>query len=219
MTNSDRDRAVSKEKLNQFVMKVANDFGAAWSAVLVNIGDKLGLYKEMVNSGPITSEELAKRTGTAERYIREWLANQAAGGYVIYDSNTQKYTLPPEHALVLVDENSSSYLMGGFQTAASFFKDEPKITSAFQSGNGVDWGDHDINLYQGTERLFRPNYNANLISSWIPALDNGKMEDKLKSVAKVADVDSALAAIWKECGVDNALTDLQILIDKEVELH
>ena len=188
MTNNDRDRAVSKEKLNQFVMKVANDFGAAWSTVLVNIGDKLGLYKEMVNSGPITSEELAKRTGTAERYIREWLANQAAGGYVIYDSNTQKYTLPPEHALVLVDENSSSYLMGGFQTAASFFKDEPKITSAFQSGNGVDWGDHDINLYQGTERLFRPNYNANLISSWIPALDNGKMEDKLKSGAKVADV-------------------------------
>jgi hypothetical protein len=169
-------------------MKVANDFGAAWTAVLVNIGDKLGLYKEMVNSGPITSVELANRTGTAERYIREWLANQAAGGYIIYDSESQKYTFPPEHALVLVDENSSSYLMGGFQTATAFFKDEPKITSAFKSGDGVDWGDHDIDLYQGTERLFRPNYNANLINSWIPALDNGEMENKLKKGAIVADV-------------------------------
>ena len=115
MTNNDRDRAISKEKLNQFVMKVANDFGAAWSAVLVNIGDKLGLYKEMVNSRPITSEELAKRTGTAERYIREWLANQAAGVYVIYDSNTQKYTLPPEHVLVLVDEIVLRILWGVFK--------------------------------------------------------------------------------------------------------
>lgn len=182
------DKTVSQEKLNDFMLKVASDFGAAWSTVLINIGDKLGLYKEMSKSGPITSQELANRTGTVERYIREWLANQAAGGYVIYDSNTKKYTLPPEHALVLSDETSTSYLMGGFQTAISFFKDEPKITSAFKSGAGVDWGDHDANLYEGTERLFRPNYTANLVSSWIPALDGGKIEQKLKSGAKVADV-------------------------------
>ncbi|MGB8164878.1 MAG: hypothetical protein WCF14_07690 [Nitrososphaeraceae archaeon] len=190
------DKTVSQEKLNDFMLKVASDFGAAWSTVLINIGDKLGLYKEMSKSGPITSQELANRTGTVERYIREWLANQAAGGYVIYDSNTKKYTLPPEHALVLSDETSTSYLMGGFQTAISFFKDEPKITSAFKSGAGVDWSDHDANLYEGTERLFRPNYTANLVSSWIPALDGGKIEQKLKSGAKIADVGCVL-----KCGL------------------
>lgn len=182
------EKTTSQDKLNEFIEKVTSDFGAAWRAVLVNIGDKLGLYKEMSNSGPLTSEELAARTGTAERYIREWLANQAAGGYVTYDSRSQKYALPPEHALVLSDETSTAYLMGGFQAAISFFKDEPKLVSAFKSGAGVDWGDHDTNLYEGTERLFRPNYMANLVSSWIPALDEGKVEKKLKSGARVADV-------------------------------
>jgi hypothetical protein len=110
----------------------------------------------MSRSGPISSEELANRTGTVERYIREWLANQAAGEYITYDPKTQKYTLPLEHVLVLSDENSTSYLMGGFQAAIAFFKDEPKITSAFQSGAGLDWGEHDISIYQGTERVFRP---------------------------------------------------------------
>ena len=148
--------------------------------VLVIIGDKLGLYKAMADSKPITAVELASRTGTTERYVREWLANQATGGYIIYDPNTEKYTLPPEQAMVLANDKSPAFALGGFQSAMAFFRDEPKITDAFSTGRGVDWGDHDPNLYEGTERFFKPNYVANIVSSWIPSLDGGKVEKKLK---------------------------------------
>lgn len=186
---TDSTKNVDKVKLEDFMGKIVNDLGATWSAVLVRIGDQLGLYKAMANSKPVTSEELASRTGTSERYIREWLANQAASGYITYDASTEKYTLPPEQAMVLADENSPTFLLGGFQGAMAFFRDEPKITDVFQTGKGVDWGNHDNNLYEATERIFKPYYIANIVSSWIPSLDGGKVEEKLKNGnATVADV-------------------------------
>ena len=182
---------IDEAKLKDFMGKVVNDLGATESTVLVIIGDKLGLYKAMADSKPVTSTELASRTGTTERYVREWLSNQAAGGYISYNPNTAKYTLPPEQAMALVNENSPVFSLGGFQAAMAFFRDEPKITEAFRTGKGVDWGDHDPNLYEGTERFYKPNYIANIVSSWIPSLDGGKVEEKLKrggGGATVADV-------------------------------
>ncbi len=189
-SSSINNNNIDEAKLKEFMGKVVNDLGATESTVLVIIGDKLGLYKAMADSKPVTPAELANRTGTTERYIREWLTNQAAGGYISYDPNTAKYTLPPEQAIALANENSPVFSLGGFQGAMAFFRDEPKITEAFRTGKGVDWGDHDPNLYEGTERFFKPNYIANIVSSWIPSLDAGKVEEKLKraSGAKVADV-------------------------------
>jgi SAM-dependent methyltransferase len=186
---SDTTKRLDETKLKEFMGNVINDLGATWSTVLVIIGDKLGLYKAMADSKPITAEELASRTGTTERYIREWLANQAAGGYIIYDPNTTKYTLPPEQAMALANDNSPVFALGGFQGAMAFFRDEPKITDAFRTGKGVDWGDHDPNLYEGAERFLKPTIVANIASSWIPSLDGGKVEDKLKrGDALVADI-------------------------------
>jgi hypothetical protein len=172
---------IDNEKLQQFMGKVLSDFGGAASAILVYIGDKLGLYKAMSDFGkPITSQELANITQTSERYIREWLANQAAGGYLSYDSSSQRYTLPLEHAQALVNESSPAYSAGGFQVVMSLFRDEPKFLEVFKTGKGIAWGEHDKDLFQGTERFFKPGYSANLVSSWIPALDDGKVEQRLK---------------------------------------
>ena len=180
-TSSTSTTTIDNEKLQQFMGKVLSDFGGAASAILVYIGDKLGLYKAMADFGkPITSQELANLTATSERYIREWLANQAAGGYLTYDSLSQRYTLPLEHAQALVNETSPVFVAGGFQIAMSLYRDEPKILEAFKTGKGIAWGEHDKDLFQGTERFFKPGYTANLVSSWIPALDNGKVEERLK---------------------------------------
>ena len=164
--------------------------GAAMNAALIVIGDKLGLYKAMAGAGPMTSAELAKKSGTAERYVREWLAAQAAGGFVTYDAASGKYTLPPEQALALADETSPVFLPGFFDIVAACVKDEAKITDAFRSGKGVGWHEHDHGLFAGTERFFRPNYRAHLIGEWIPALEG--IEAKLKAGAKVADVGCGL---------------------------
>jgi 2-polyprenyl-3-methyl-5-hydroxy-6-metoxy-1,4-benzoquinol methylase len=180
---------IDESKLNAFMHKVVGELGGAYSASLVIIGDKLGLYKAMSDSRPITSQELAQKTNTNERYIREWLANQAAGGYLTYDNSNRKYSLPPEHAMALANENSPAFVMGGFQITSVLIKDEAKIVEAFRTGKGVDWGDHDPLLYTAVERFFKPNYIANISSSWIPALDGGKVEEKLKKGGvKVADV-------------------------------
>jgi SAM-dependent methyltransferase len=182
---------IDNEKLQQFMGKVLSDFGGAASAILVYIGDKLGLYKAISDFGkPITSQELANVTQTSERYIREWLANQAAGGYLSYNSSSQRYTLPVEHAQALVNESSPAYVAGGFQMMMALFRDEPKILEVFKTGKGIAWGEHDKDLYQGTERFFKPLYAANLVSSWIPALDNGKVQQRLKqgAILKVADI-------------------------------
>jgi SAM-dependent methyltransferase len=181
---------LDQAKLHEFVMKAVGEMGAAMNAALIVIGDKLGLYKAMSGAGPMTSAELAKKTGTAERYVREWLASQAAGGFITYDAASGKYTLPPEQALALADETSPVFLPGFFQVVAACVKDEPKIADAFRSGKGVGWHEHDHGLFAGTERFFRPNYRAHLVSEWIPAL--GDTEAKLKAGAKVADVGCGL---------------------------
>ena len=188
--SSSAPQPLDQMKLHEFVMKAVGEMGAAMNAALIVIGDKLGLYKAMSGAGPMTSAELAKKTGTAERYVREWLASQAAGGFVTYDAATGKYTLPPEQALALADETSPVFLPGFFEIVAACTKDEAKITDAFRSGKGVGWHEHDHGLFAGTERFFRPNYRAHLVSEWIPAL--GDTEAKLKTGAKVADVGCGL---------------------------
>src|ERR1044072_4632795 len=182
---------IDNEKLQQFMGKILSDFGGAASAVLVYIGDKLGLYKAMSDFGkPITSQELANMTSTSERYIREWLANQAASGYLTYDAVSQRYILPFEHAQVLANENSPVYAVGGFQVNMSFYRDAPKYLEVFKTGKGIPWGEHDKDLFEGTGKFATLIYTANLVSSWIPALDNGKVEQKLKQEGglKVADI-------------------------------
>jgi SAM-dependent methyltransferase len=178
--------AIDENKLNEFVGRAVGDIGAAISAALVLIGDELGLYKAMAASGPITPGELAKRTETTERYVREWLNNQAAGGYVSYQPATGRYTLPPEQAAALADEASPAFLPGAFQVVAAAMRAEPRIAQAFRSGGGLDWGEQDPILFVGTERFFRSGYLGNLVSAWIPALDG--VEAKLKRGARVADV-------------------------------
>jgi SAM-dependent methyltransferase len=177
---------IDQAKLEKFMGQALGELGGAMNAALVIVGDRLGLYKAMAGAGPVTSAELARKTGTMERYVREWLSAQAAGGFVTYDAATERFTLPDEQAFALAVEDSPVYLPGAYQVIAAMLKDEPQITEAFRTGHGVGWHEHCSDLYQGTERFFRPNYAANLVNSWIPALDG--VESKLKSGAKVADV-------------------------------
>ncbi len=178
---------VDQAKLQEFIGKTVNEWGAAYGALITFMGDRLGLFKAMAGAGALTPEELATKTGTHPRIIKEWLAAQAAGGLVTYNSAVGTYTLPEEQAFALTDENSPAYMAGFYQALAGLFKDEEKIVEAFKTGKGLGWGDHHHYLFQGTERFFKPNYVANLTTSWIPALDG--VEDKLKmGGAKVADV-------------------------------
>ncbi len=183
---------VDAERLNELLGKAIVDFGATFHAALVRVGDKLGLYKALDAGGPQTPPELAKRTGTAERYVREWLCNQAAGGYVSYDSQAGKFFLNEEQAFTLADESSPAFLPGAFQVALAAAKAEEEITECFKSGKGLGWHEHDAELFVGTERFFRPGYAANLISSWIPALEG--VAERLEKGAKVADVGCGLGA-------------------------
>ena len=177
---------IDQAKLEKFMGQALGELGAGMNAALVIIGDKLGLYKAMTGAGPMTSAELAQKTGTTERYVREWLCAQAAGGFVTYDTATGRFTLPDEQAFALAVEDSPAFLPGAYQVVASVFKDEPRITDAFRTGAGVGWHEHCADLFQGTERFFRPGYAAHLVSSWIPALKG--VEAKLKAGARVADV-------------------------------
>ena len=177
---------INEQKLEAFVHQAVADMGVAVSGALVHIGDKLGLYKAMAGAGPLTPTELAERTGTTERYVREWLNNQAAGGYVTYDPTTLRYELPDEHALVLADENSPVFLCGGFEVLTAGYLGEAKVTEAFRTGGGVGYHEHDERLFHGTERFFRPGYQANLVANWLPALDG--VVDKLTAGATVADI-------------------------------
>jgi SAM-dependent methyltransferase len=174
------------EKLQSFVFRAVDEVGATLNAALVVMGDKLGLYRALAGAGPLTPAELAERTGTAERYVREWLNAQAAGGYVAYDPDSSRYTLPPEQTVALTDEDSPAYLPGFFQIALGSVHDSPRITEAARSGEGVGWHDHVHDVHEGCERFFRPGYNANLVSSWLPALDG--VVAKLEQGAAVADV-------------------------------
>jgi SAM-dependent methyltransferase len=180
---------LDEAKLHEFIGKAVNEWGAAQGALLCLVGDKLGLFKAMAEvGGSLTPEELAKKTETHPRIIREWLAAQAAGGFVTYNPATGTYTLPEEHASALTDENSPAYIAGGYQIIAGLFKDEEKIIEAFRTGKGLGWGEHHHYLFEGTERFFKPNYVANLTTSWIPALEGVEEKLKVRGDAKVADV-------------------------------
>src|ERR1700722_5271069 len=150
-------------KLNEFLGRAIVDFGATFHAALVGVGDRLGLYKALAAGGPQTPAQLAKRTGTAERYVREWLCNQAAGGYVTYDTLAGRFYLTEEQAFALADENSPAFLPGAFQVALAAAKAQEQITERFKTGKGIGWHEHDPDLFIGTERFFRPGYAANLI--------------------------------------------------------
>ncbi len=177
---------IDEAKLEAFMGQAVTDMGAIISGPLMLIGEKLGLYKAMAHAGSLTSQEVAERSGAAERYVREWLGNQAAGGYVAYDPESDRYTLPDEHALALADEDSPFYILGVYDSIASLYADEDQIIEAFRSGKGMGWHEHDHRLFRGTERFFRPGYRAHLVAEWIPALDG--VQEKLQRGAKVADV-------------------------------
>lgn len=178
--------ALDKTKLEAFVGQAVLDMGAAISGLLLHLGDRLGLYKAMAGAGPITSATLAQRTGTAERYVREWLANQAAGGYVVYDPTDSTYELPAEQAMVVANEDSPVFLAGAFETIAACYADHEMFLDAFRTGAGIGWHAHDERLFSGVVRLFRPGYAAHLVDEWLPALDG--VVDKLRVGAKIADV-------------------------------
>jgi SAM-dependent methyltransferase len=178
--------AIDEAALNAFMGRFVDDLGAAMSAALVVIGDRLGLYRAMADGQPVSPEELASRTGTDPRYVLEWLSNQAAGGYVTYDASTAGFRLTPEQSLALAQEDSPAFVPGAFQLATALIKDAPRIEAAFLSGDGVGWHEHHHDLFTGTERFFRPGYAANLVSSWIPALDG--VGARLAAGALVADV-------------------------------
>jgi len=177
---------IDVDKLHQFVFRAVEEVGATLNTALVVMGDRLGLYRAMAGAGPLASAELARRTGTAERYVREWLSAQAAGGYVSYDPDSGRYLLPPEQAAALTDPDSPAYLPGFFQLALGSVTDAPKIVEAARTGAGFGWHEHGSDVHEGCERFFRPGYNANLISAWLPALDG--VVAKLQAGALVADV-------------------------------
>ena len=177
---------VDEAKLHQFVGQMLSDLGGAASVALVRIGDALGLYKTMHERGPMTVAELAAAAGVNQRYLREWLSHQAASNYVAYDPATQKFTLPPEQAMVFAIEDSPVFMPGAFSCMASILDNQPKVEPAFKTGAGVGWGDQATCLFCAVARFFRPGYHNNLVSNWLPALDG--VVAKLEKGAKVADV-------------------------------
>ena len=177
--------AVDTEKLNAFVGQFVGDLGAAVHTGMVVIGEKLGLYKALAE-GPLNSSELADKTQTDERYVREWLASQAAGGYITYDDKNRKFGLSEEQAFTLANEDSPAYFPGAFQLALGSLAAVPRIAESFRSGAGMGWHEHDDDVFHGCEKFFRPGYAANLVSSWIPSLQG--VEARLRAGARVADV-------------------------------
>jgi SAM-dependent methyltransferase len=186
MTTIDESPALDPDKLMSFVFRAVDEVGAALNVALVVMGDELGLYRALAGAGPLTPQELADRTDTTERYVREWLNAQAAGDIVDYDPGSGRYTLPPEQAVALTDATSPAYLPGFFQIALGSVLDSPRITEVVSTGEGVGWHDHVHHVHDGCERFFRPGYNAHLLTEWLPALDG--VVDRLEQGAKVADV-------------------------------
>jgi 2-polyprenyl-3-methyl-5-hydroxy-6-metoxy-1,4-benzoquinol methylase len=186
MTTTEQAVAVDGDKLMEFVFRAVDEVGATLNTALVVMGDRLGLYRALAGSGPLSPAELAERTGTAERYVREWLNAQAAGGFVTYEPDSGRYALPPEQAVALTDVSSPAYLPGFFQIALGSMIDSPKIADAARTGAGYGWHEHVHDVHEGCERFFRTGYNAHLISEWLPALDG--VVTKLKAGGHVADV-------------------------------
>ncbi|TDW33540.1 methyltransferase family protein [Rhizobium azibense] len=177
---------IDSAKLDTLLSRVVGDLSAGYGGVMVSLGNRLGLYKTMAEAGPLTSHELARRAGCAERYVREWLNSQVAGGYVAYHAISGTYELTPEQALVLADEDSPVFIPNAWAVPASMWADEDKAVEAFRTGNGVPWGDHDGRLYCGVAAFYRNAYKASLVAEWLPALDG--VVEKLKTGAFVADI-------------------------------
>jgi SAM-dependent methyltransferase len=177
--------ALDMDKLNAFIGKFVTDLGAAVHTGMVVIGEKLGLYKALAAEA-MSSAELAAKTETDERYVREWLASQAAGGYVTYDEKTHKFSLTEEQAFALAKEDSPAYLPGAFELALGSLAAIPRIADSFRTGAGMGWHEHNDGVFHGCEKFFRPGYAANLVSAWIPALQD--VQQKLEEGARVADV-------------------------------
>jgi SAM-dependent methyltransferase len=177
---------VNPDRLNAFMGKMLVDVGSAMNASLMLLGDKLGLYKALAAKGPMTSADLAKATGTTERYVREWLSAQAASGYIEYDAKTTKFSMLPEQAMALADEDSPVFLGGVGDIVWAAFLDEPKVADAFKTGKGVGWNRRSECLFCGTARFFRTGYKHHLVQEWLPALDG--VIEKLERGAKVADI-------------------------------
>jgi SAM-dependent methyltransferase len=173
------------DKLNAFIGQFVGDLGAAVHAGMVVIGEKLGLYKALAE-GPLSSAELAAKTHTDERYVREWLSSQAAGGYVSFDADNQKFSLSAEQAFALATEDSPAYLPGAFELALGSLAAVPRIAESFRSGAGMGWHEHADGVFHGCEKFFRPGYAANLVAAWIPSLEGVK--EKLEAGARMADV-------------------------------
>ena len=176
----------AQDRIEQFAGQVVTDLAAAMAGVMTNLGHKLGLYRAMAESGPINSDELAQRTATDERSVREWLNGQVAGGYVRFDTNTNQYFLPLEHGFVLANPDSPAFLPPAFDVAASLWHGEDKILAAFRSGNGVGWHEHNCRLFTGTEAFFRNGYRAHLTQTWIPSLSG--IQERLAKGGRVADI-------------------------------
>jgi SAM-dependent methyltransferase len=181
-----QSHAIDPAKLDAFLARAVGDLSAGYGGVMVSIGNRLGLYKVMVGAGPLSSREIASRAGCAERYVREWLNAQVAGGYVAYHAISDTYELTPEQAFVLADENSPVFIPNAWNTPASMWADEDKAVEAFRTGNGVAWGNHDGRLYCGVSGFYRNAYRASLVSEWLPALDG--VVEKLNAGALVADI-------------------------------
>jgi SAM-dependent methyltransferase len=177
--------AIDPDALMAFVGRAVTDVGTLLGGSMVVLGDRLGLYRAMAGAGPMTPAELADRTGTVERYVREWLSAQAATGYVTYEGD-DRFSLPAEHAVALTDESSPACVIGAFETALAAVHSTDRMATAFRDGSGVGWGEHHHDLYEGCERFFRPGYQANLVSTWLPALAG--VEEKLRAGARVADI-------------------------------
>ncbi len=186
MATQTQPRPIDEQKLNALLGRAVQDMGAALHAALIVIGDKLGLYRAMADGDPVTPAELASRTGTAERYVREWLNANAAGAYVEYHADNGTYSMTAEQAFALALNDTPVHLPGFYHMLASCMKDEEKLTEVFRTGRGFGWHEHEKGLFEGCERFFRPNYLASLTTDWIPALDG--VEAKLRAGAHVADI-------------------------------
>ena len=177
---------IDPAKLDALIGRAIGDLSAGYGGVMVSLGNRLGLYKAMADAGPLTSRELASRASCAERYVREWLGSQVAGGYLAYHAISDTYELTPEQALVLANEDSPVFIPTAWAVPASMWADEDKAVEAFRTGNGIPWGDHDGRLACGVAAFYRNGYKASLVSEWLPALDG--VVEKLEAGALVADI-------------------------------
>ncbi|SDO81579.1 ArsR family transcriptional regulator [Actinacidiphila guanduensis] len=189
MTTAERTAAATgadQDRVMEFLEQVVTDGAAAMAGLCTSLGDRLGIYRAMAGAGPLSSAELAERTGLSERYVREWLASQVAGGYVVHHRDGDRYELPDAHAAVLADPDAPTYAAGMFTMLQALYGTEDRLMDAFRTGGGVAWGEHGSALFEGTAKFFRPGYAASLVPEWLTAVDG--MVERLEGGAEVADI-------------------------------